>query len=207
MANAQRIRAHLRARDIETWLDVEGIVGGEKWKVTIKRAIESCTLASAGSGGRVRLWNVASRRAAGQPLAHDRPAAVLGLAFSADGTSLASYGTDLQVRLWDPLLWRGDEGAQRARACAAGRRSLRLLASATADTTVRIWDVATRSQVGAPLRGHAKAVFGVALSADGSLVASGGRDGTVRLWRVARQRQIGAPLRGSGSRHERGVQP
>src|SRR5260370_31693469 len=34
----------------------------------------------------------------------------------------------------------------------------------------------------AALQGHTRAVFGVALSADGRLLASGGLDGTGRLW-------------------------
>jgi WD40 repeat protein len=55
------------------------------------------------------------------------------------------------------------------------------LASASFDTTVKLWDAAT----GKPLRtlaGHDKRVWSVAFSPDGASVLSGSHDGTARLW-------------------------
>ncbi|WP_346095782.1 AAA family ATPase, partial [Streptomyces olivaceiscleroticus] len=60
----------------------------------------------------------------------------------------------------------------------------RLLASAGADGTVRLWNPATRRAV-AVLRGHTGAVNTVAFNPDGRLLASAGADGTVRLWNPA----------------------
>ena len=63
----------------------------------------------------------------------------------------------------------------------------KLLASADADGTVRLWNPATGQPVGAPL--HAASardgVYGVAFSPDGKLLASADGDGTVRLWEVS----------------------
>ena len=56
-----------------------------------------------------------------------------------------------------------------------------LLASASADSTVQLWDLNTNT-LQATLRGHTSNVLNVAFSPDGSLLASGSADGTVRLW-------------------------
>jgi hypothetical protein len=45
------------------------------------------------------------------------------LAFSPDGTNLVG-STGITARLWDSVLWTGDQRTQHARACAAGRRNL-----------------------------------------------------------------------------------
>ncbi|MER5732076.1 helix-turn-helix domain-containing protein [Streptomyces sp. NPDC002138] len=70
----------------------------------------------------------------------------------------------------------------------------KLIASGSSDTTVRLWDVATRSLV-AILRGHTGPVTSVAFSPDGLRLATSSADGTVRLW-DAGARRITATLTG-----------
>ena len=55
-----------------------------------------------------------------------------------------------------------------------------------------------RPQIGAPLVGHAGAVWSVAFSPDGKTLATGSANGTVHLWDVATGRQTGA-LRTTGA--------
>ena len=64
----------------------------------------------------------------------------------------------------------------------------KLLASADADGTVRLWNPATRQPIGIPLpavTGNNGDVQRVAFSPDGKLLASADADGTMRLWDVS----------------------
>ena len=77
----------------------------------------------------------------------------------------------------------------------------RLLATGNGDGTVRLWDMATRRQMGQPLSAdnHNQAVYAVAFSPHGKIVAAAGRGGVVRLWDVATHREVGAPLGGDNA--------
>jgi WD40 repeat protein len=59
-----------------------------------------------------------------------------------------------------------------------------LLASASADHTVRLWD-ASSQKLNSLLIGHDDQVLAVAFSPDGKSLASGSADHTIALWQVA----------------------
>jgi predicted NACHT family NTPase len=72
----------------------------------------------------------------------------------------------------------------------------KMIASASGDRTVRLWDAASGAPIGQPLTGHSAAVVGVVFSPDGKMIASASWDRTVRLWDAASGAPIGQPLTG-----------
>lgn len=80
----------------------------------------------------------------------------------------------------------------------------RVLATASYDRTIRLWDVKdpTRPQpLGKPLTGHTSWVSSAVFSPDGRTLASASDDGTIRLWNVRDPRHpkpLGRPLTGHG---------
>jgi WD40 repeat protein/serine/threonine protein kinase len=74
------------------------------------------------------------------------------------------------------------------------------LVSASRDSSLIVWDVASQSEI-FTLEGHTDAVEAVAYSPDGSMIASGSRDATLRLWDANTGLAIGTAL----ERHENWV--
>ncbi|MFJ8592093.1 AAA family ATPase [Streptomyces sp. NPDC093598] len=78
----------------------------------------------------------------------------------------------------------------------------RVLATASYDRTVRLWDVADPKRpkpLGKPLTGHTSWVSSAVFSPDGRTLASASDDGTIRLWDVTdpgHPTPLGAPLTG-----------
>jgi len=75
----------------------------------------------------------------------------------------------------------------------------KILAGVGADGVLRLWDLTTRKQLGAPLAGGPRnAVQAVAFSPDGTTLAAVSAavsgDSTARLWQVATHRPVGAPM-------------
>ena len=72
----------------------------------------------------------------------------------------------------------------------------RLIATGSADNTVRLWDSASGVAVGNALTGHTEGVASVVFSPDGRLLATASADRTVRLWDTVSGVPVGEPLTG-----------
>jgi tRNA A-37 threonylcarbamoyl transferase component Bud32 len=111
-------------------------------------------------------------------------ARLTAVAYSPDGTRLATASADGTARLWDART--GQEllalkGHTKAVWSVAFSPDGMRLATASADTTVRLWDARTGQELLA-LKGHWRAARSVAFSPDGRRLAAEYVDTSVRLW-------------------------
>jgi hypothetical protein len=123
-------------------------------------------------------------------------ASVTAVAWSPDGTRVATGSLDNTARVWDaatgqpigaPLqhqdvvmavVWSPD-----------GTR----VATGSVDDTARVWDARTGQAIGPPLV-HQSYVVAVAWSPDGTRILTGSWDKTARVWDARTGQAIGAPL-------------
>ena len=137
----------------------------------------------------IRLWDVTT----GQLKATLTGAtdSVGSVAFSPDGTKLASGSRDHKVQLWDVVTrrltatFRGDRGPVNSVAFSPDGNTLATgNGDWRTDGTVQLWEVTT-GQLISTLTGHTDEVSSVAFSPDGTTLASGSEDGIVLLWNLA----------------------
>jgi len=107
------------------------------------------------------------------------------VAFSSDGTRLATGGSSGSVRVWDAASGRQLLGVRHGKwvTSVAFSPDGTRLATGCSGLSVRVWDAASGQQL-LDIR-HDKTVEAVAFSPDGTRLATGSHDRSVRIWSVA----------------------
>src|SRR5262249_7989407 len=132
----------------------------------------------------LRVWDVATGKLLRSAGGHT--SAITGVAWSRDGTWIATSSFDRTVRLWDAKTLKEP---RRLKASTAGCDSVaftpdgrRLLSTGCGPAhAVRLWDVATGKLV-CVFDGHTGHALCVAVTPDGKYAVSSSSDETVRLW-------------------------
>jgi WD40 repeat protein len=159
-----------------------------------------------GSADCASLWTVATRRAAGtlnpgvrNPVTGASPL----IAFSPDGTKIATTDTSNVIRVWSAVTHQQWGPAFPALSSSIDSIAVSpdksVLAAGEDNGTIQLWRLPGGQKLGQALAvgtGKSASANSVAFSPDGALLAAGGSNGVIRIWDVATQRQIGPDLSG-----------
>ncbi len=188
----------LRLWDVATGKELRVFGGHESQIFSVAFSPDGKTLVSGSWDGSIRLWDVVSGRQLRVLYGHElrvhtqgkesksfvMKAWVMAVAFSPDGKTLVSGGSDDMVKLWDVAT--GTElrtlvGHKDKVTSVAFSPDGKTVISGSLDHVIRLWNVESGNSL-QQLSGHAAGVNSVAYSPDGRTVLSASDDKTIKLW-------------------------
>ncbi len=182
------------------------IMTGQRFVVAVATSPNGKVVATVDDHGRVWLWDLRHDREIGKPLIIN----AASIAFSPNGRLLAAGGARGRVWLWNMarrskvhVIRSGPGGIESVAFSPDGRTIAAGSCNCNSEVgfgtgAVRLWDTATREEVGSPLVAD-DGVMKVAFSADGRTVAAAGGNGIAQLWDITYGRQIGPPMSGTAT--------
>lgn len=133
-------------------------------------------IASSSDDKTIRLWNLT------KPNTQNHT--IYSVAFNRDGKTLATAGWDGAVNILDDnQKITSIKAHQNIISTIAFSYNTNILATASADKSVKLWNVKT-FELMRVLSGHSDRVTSVAFSHDDNIIATAGADKAVKLWRV-----------------------
>ena len=174
-----------------TWRETRAIKGDHLIRALAFDS-DSKTLASAGDGKTVNIWDATNGLELNHLTGHKD--IVWSATFSPNGKYLASAGDDRTIKLWDASRNKilCDLKRQVEIWSVAFSPNSRMLASGDRACTITLFDVPTSTAKDGKLdvkelkilQGHSADVFGLAFSPDNKRIVSGSHDNTVKIWDI-----------------------
>lgn len=162
------------------------------WVLGVAFTPDGKGLATASRDKTAKVWDLAAKESL--LTFPDHQDYVYSVVIAADGKSGISVGSDKNVRSWQAtdgaknigkqIKVLGSHGDQVFRLAYRNDAKEPLLATASADKTVKLWNPAKGGAALKTLGGFTDWVYAVALSPDGNLVAGGSGKGEVRIFRT-----------------------
>ncbi len=179
----------LRFWDIESGVTLRVLQGHHAWVNAL--SVRGQSIFSAGNDGMVMRWDLRSPYLHITDLAREPASA----AIAPDGNSVALGSADGSLHLYSlpgaKLLWESKKGHGEDIQRLAFSPDSTLLASASLDSTVKLWQIKQgKAHEQKTISGHTDGISAVTFSPDGQMLATAGYDGQVGLFTIGAENPV-----------------